>query len=93
MFCSVAAGTVLADNVIVTDNRTQPGNTKAVALPAQVKKIALVELEGKTASREKRFSYARCEHKQTEKILGGEAIVAAKQDRAAAEASLALAHL
>ena len=93
MFCSVAAGTVLADNDIVTDNPTQPGNTKAVAVPAHVKEIALVELEENTASREKRFSYARCEHKQTERSLGGEAIVAAKQDKAAAEASLALAHL
>ena len=93
MFCSVAAGTVLANDVIGIDSLKQPGNMEAVAAPTQVKKIALTELEVKTTLREKRFSYTRCEHKQTQKLLGGEAIVAAKQDNAETEASLALAHL
>ena len=88
MFCSVAAGTVLANDVIEIDSLNQPNNVQAVVVPlkevvgeTQVKKIALT------------FSYSRCEHKQTEKLLGGEAIVAAKQDNAENKASLALAHL
>ena len=93
MFCSVTAGTVLANDVIEIDSLNQPNNMEAVIAPDQVKKNALAELEGETTLRKERFSYARCEHKQTEKLLGGEAIVAAKQDNAKAEASLALAHL